>query len=198
MELFAPARASHQGGVVERMVREVRKILNNIVGDRGLTDYSLWTFMSGVESILNDRPLTKLSDDPRDMNALSPNAILVNKLDPSLPPDIFLRSDEYKKGYRYVQRLLDVFWQRFVCEYLPLLQERSKWHDLKDNFKSGDLVLMKDEATHRGQWPKAVVIESYPDKLGVVRRVKVRTTKNEYVRDVRKLCLLELHNTAAE
>ena len=190
--IFSPPLAPHQGGCVERIVKESKKILKNLIGDKGLTDYSLWTFMCGVESILNDRPLTKMSDDPRDSVTLSPNAILIGRLDPSLPPDIFMRTDEYRTGYRHVQRLLDLFWQRFVSEYLPILQERSKWHNLKTNFQPGQLVLMKDEATPRGVWPKALIVETYPDREGVVRRVKVRTAKNEYIRDIRKLCPLEI------
>lgn len=59
--------------------------------------------------------------------------------------------------------------------------------------KPGQVVLMCDDATPRGKWPKAVVVETLPDKEGVVRRVKVRTAHgSEFIRDVRKLCLLEL------
>ena len=84
---FSPPLASHQNGVVERMIREVRKILRNMLDDKPLTDYSLWSFLTGVESILNDRPLTRISTDPRDLHALSPNSILISKLDPDLSPD---------------------------------------------------------------------------------------------------------------
>ena len=190
---FSPPLASHQNGTVERIVREVKKILQNMTSERRLlTDYSLWTFLTGVESILNDRPLTKLSDDPRDLNALSPNSILISKLEPSLPPGVSLSSDEYRSGYRYVQRLLDIFWQRFTSEYLPLLQQRPKWLKVSQNLQPGQVVLMRDDVTPRGSWPKAVVEEVYPDKQGIVRRAKVRTAQSSYIRDIRKLCLLEL------
>jgi len=39
--------------------------------------------------------------------------------------------------------------------------------------------------------PKAIVVKTFPDQFGVVRKVRVRTGANTYVRDVRKLCLLE-------
>ncbi|XP_077966916.1 uncharacterized protein LOC144420936 [Styela clava] len=51
---FSPPLASHQNGVVERLIREVKKILRNMLDDKPLTDYSLWSFLAGVESILNE------------------------------------------------------------------------------------------------------------------------------------------------
>ena len=59
-------------------------------------------------------------------------------------------------------------------------------------FKPGNLVLIVDESTKRGHWPKAVVKEVMPDSNHLVRRVRVRTADgSEFVRDIRKLCLLE-------
>ncbi|XP_077972228.1 uncharacterized protein LOC144427229 [Styela clava] len=109
---FSPSLSSYQNGVVERMVQEVKRILRALLDGQFLNDYSLWSLLTGVEEILNDRPLTPLSDDPKNLNALSPNSILINRLEPSLPPDVFFRTDEYRRGYRHVQRLLDLFWQR--------------------------------------------------------------------------------------
>jgi hypothetical protein len=50
---------------------------------------------------------------------------------------------------------------------------------------------MADKNVPRGQWPKAIVEETFPDSDDVVRRVTVRTTDGVYRRDVRKLCMLE-------
>ena len=55
----------------------------------------------------------------------------------------------------------------------------------------GDLVLVVDEASPRGFWPKGIVQEVFPDKHGVVRQVLVRTASSALRRDVRKLRLLE-------
>ncbi|XP_077967683.1 uncharacterized protein LOC144421945 [Styela clava] len=188
---FSPPLASHQSGVVERLVREVKKTLRAITDGRSFLDYSLWFFLTGVERILNDRPLTPLSDDPKDLNVLTPNSILIAKLDPSLPLDKFMKTDEYRRTWRYSQGLLDLFWDRWKKDDLPLLQERQKWHTTQRNLEVGDLVLMFDDSSPRSHWPKAIVDETYPDKHGIVRRVKVRTANSTYVRDVRKLCLLE-------
>ena len=149
-----------------------------------------------MERILNDRPLTSLTDDVRDFNVLTPNSILLVNLEPSLPPDRFLRTDEYRQAWRFVQLMLDRFWIRWSREYLPQLQKRQKWLYPQRNFSVGDLVLLHGFDTPRGHWPKARVIEVYPDNDGNVRTVKVRTASSEYVRDIRKLSLLEAHSDA--
>ena len=42
-----------------------------------------------------------------------------------------------------------------------------------------------------GQWPKALVQDTFPDSDGVMRQVLVRSATGVFRRDVRKLCLLE-------
>ena len=62
---------------------------------------------------------------------------------------------------------------------------------MRKNLKVGNLVLVADKNIPRGQWPKVLVTEVFPDADGVVRRVSVRTADSTYQRDVRKICLLE-------
>jgi len=42
-----------------------------------LHNEGLNTLMCEVESIVNGRPIPKVSDDPRDLNALTPNHLLL-------------------------------------------------------------------------------------------------------------------------
>ena len=62
----------------------------------------------------------------------------------------------------------------------------------------GDLVLIIEPNTPRGQWPLGQVLETYPDKRdNVLRVVKVKAAGHPkpFVRPVTKLCIL---TTAAE
>lgn len=43
--------------------------------------------------MLDDRPITKLSEDPNDLEALTPNHLLVTKGNPILPPGLFDKED---------------------------------------------------------------------------------------------------------
>ena len=188
---FNPPAASHQGGVWERLIRSIRRILHSMVGERLVDEETLRTFLIEVEKILNDRPITPVSDDPKDLEALTPNHILLLRRNPSSSPDLFDESDRFKARWKHVHLLANEFWQRWTREYLPTLQERQKWLQPKPNFKVGDLVLLAEKNLSRGQWPKGLVEQTYPDSEGMVRQVVVRTADGVYRRDVRKLCLLE-------
>ena len=76
---------------------------------------------------------------------LTPNDILLLKSENALPPGVFVKTDNYvRMRWRQVQYLADLFWHRWTKEYLPLLQERSKWKKSQRNLKIGDLVLIVD------------------------------------------------------
>ena len=187
---FNPPAASHQGGVWERLIRSVKRILRSMIGERLLNDESLRTFLAEVEKIMNDRPITRVSHDSRDQEALTPNHVLLLRRNAALAPDD-IEEDKYRTRWRLIHSLANQFWQRWTREYLPTLQERQRWLNVRPNFRVGDLVLLADKNAPRGQWPKALVEETYPDADGIVRRVILRTADGVYQRDVRKICLLE-------
>ena len=83
---FNPPGASHHGGAWERMIRSTRKILGSLVKEQTLDDESLQTLICEAESIINGRPLTAISDDPKDLEPLTPNHLLLLRQEASLPP----------------------------------------------------------------------------------------------------------------
>ena len=90
-----------------------------------LDDEGLATLLCEVESIVNGRPVTKVSDDPRDLEALTPNHLPLLRSGPSAPPGLFSKDEIYsRRRWRQVQYLADIFWRRWIKEYLPSLQVR--------------------------------------------------------------------------
>ena len=188
---FNPPAGSHFGGVWERVIRMVRRILNAVLRQQRLDDDGLHTVMCEAEAILNDRPITKLSDDPNDLEPLTPNHILLMKGKPSLPPGLFEQHDLYvRRRWRQVQYISDLFWKRWIREYLPLLQERQKWNQKRGNLKPGDIVIIMDPTAPRGSWPLGRVLEAFHDKRGFARSVRLQTKMSIIERPVTKLCLL--------
>lgn len=189
---FNPPAGSHHGGVWERLIRTVRRVLSSVLHQQMLDDDGLHTVMCEVESILNDRPITKLFDDPNDLEPLTPNHVLLLKGKPALPPGLFEPSDMYvKRRWRQIQYISDLFWKRWVREYLPLLQERQKWNQKKRSLVAGDVVVIMDPSAPRGSWPLGKVLEVFPDKSGLVRSVNLQTKNNVIKRPITKLCLLQ-------
>jgi hypothetical protein len=188
---FNPPSASHFGGVWERMIRSVRKVLFALLHQQtDLDDESLSTLFCEVESILNNRPITKLSDDPEDLEAITPNHLLLQRSGPNLPCGIFTKDDNYaKRHWRRIQYLANSFWVRWSGEYLTQLQERQKWVRPGTNVAVGDIVLVMDN-TPRSSWALGKVVKVTTDKKGFVRMVEVRTTSSLLCRPIHKLCLL--------
>ncbi|CAL8103610.1 unnamed protein product [Calicophoron daubneyi] len=147
--------------------------------------------MAEVEKILNDRPITPVTEDPKDLDALTPNKLLLLRNNDCSGIEINLMCERYTCRWKQAQYMADVFWKRWKKEYLTTLQARSKWISLQRNFVKGDLVLVLDEKCPRGKWPKGLVVEIYPDSQGYVRKADIRMANGTVQRDVRSLCLLE-------
>ena len=151
----------------------------------------LATFFCEVENIINSRPLTTVSDDPNDLEPLTPNHLLQQKQLDSLLPDIFYPSDNYsRKQWRQIQYLTNIFWSRWMKEYLPLLQTRQKWFRTKRNLSVNDVVLVVDKSSLCGTWLLGRVIETFPDANNLIRSARVRTKYSVVLRPISKLCLI--------
>ncbi|XP_070566927.1 uncharacterized protein [Ptychodera flava] len=191
---FNPPAASHTGGVWERMIRSVKRILRSLMSNQLVDDETLLTLLSEVERILNDRPLVQQSDDPNDMEVLTPNSLLLLRRNPCTSSDLPAALTLHDRR-RQAQRMADNFWQRWTTEYLPSLQQRQKWLRPRRNLVPGDLVIIMDENQPRGYWLKGVIQHTFPDRYGNTRQVIVKTANGVLRRDVRKLCLLEEAHT---
>ena len=73
---FNPPGAPHHGGSWERLVRSVKRVLYDILGSRRVTEEVLGTTLCLVEQALNSRPITPVSTDSRELEALTPNHFL--------------------------------------------------------------------------------------------------------------------------
>ena len=186
---FNPPHASHFGGAWERQIRTIRKILNAILTEQSFTDETLHTLMCEVECIINNRPLTPVSADPRDETPLTPNHIL--HLECVTLPSCSATTDCDLVGRRQWRRaayLAEQFWRRWRREYLPLLQTRAgRSTRSSTNMKPGDIVLMVDDAVPRGTWPLGRVEAAPVSADGRVRTVWIRVRGTTFVRPITKV-----------
>ncbi|CAH8505435.1 unnamed protein product [Schistosoma rodhaini] len=187
---FSPPAASHWGGVWERVIRSVRRVLGALVKEQPLTDECLETFMIEAERIINNRPLVPVTDDSSDLDAITPAKLLLLRENVTELTNV-LSNDRYSKRWKQANYLAQVFWRRWSKEYVSPLQRRYKWTQLERNIREGDLVMICSEFSEKNKWPLGLVQRVLPSKDGLVRQVELRTRKGILVRDIRKLCLLE-------
>ena len=189
--LFNPPAASHMGGVWERQIRTVKRVLAGLTHEQILTHEMLVTLLVMAEGLVNNRPLTAVSDDPRDLEPLTPNHLLIHR-PAAAPPGLFNETDLHsRRKWRQVQYLADVFWKRWTREYLPLLRQRTKWQDPQRNVSEGDLVLVLERQLPRNKWPMGRVTAVLQGTDGLVRSARVRTKDSELLRPITKLSVLE-------
>ena len=188
---FNPPYASHMGGVWERMTRDVRKVLSIIIRNQSLDDEKFCTLLCEVESIINNRPLTPLSEDINDTAPLTPNHLLLLREGFDSEACKSEKHDRYGKRWKHVQLLAERFWKSWTRLYLPTLLVRSKWHEEHKNIQVGSLVLVSDLSVPRNEWPLARVTDVFRGPDDLIRTVKLRTAAKELVRPIHKLCVLE-------
>lgn len=190
---FIPPTASHMGGVWERLVASVKRSLRVVLGNQCVSEDVLQTVLTEVEFMVNSRPLTYVSGDINDPEPLTPNHFLLGMPQAAVSPGVFSEREVMSRSkWRQSQALSEQLWRRWQKEYLPLLLTRKKWNDEQRNFREGDLVLIVEDISPRGLWPKARVIETYPGEDGRVRSVRVKTASGSvYHRPVSKLCFIE-------
>ena len=77
---FNAPSAPNQGGIWERSICILERVLNTILGTRHLTEEVLHTTFCLVETALKSRPLTTISADPCNLNAFTPNLCSLRRI----------------------------------------------------------------------------------------------------------------------
>ncbi|XP_053698801.1 uncharacterized protein LOC128745751 [Sabethes cyaneus] len=139
---FNPPAAPHMGGVWERLVRSVKEALNTLNDGKRLTDEILHTSVTSAEDIINSRPLVYVPQEMEEAEALSPNHFLrgisPNEAQMISPPPH--SAETLRDAYKRSQELTQNMWDRWIKEYVPSLNQRTKWHGESTMLKKGDLV----------------------------------------------------------
>ena len=201
--IFNPPAAPHMGGAWERMVRSVKNVLKRLMNNQKLRVETFRSFLLEAMNIINSRPLTYKATDPNTNEAITPNHIIKLEKGGCYPIGEFSDCDiSGRKQWRISQRLADIFWKRWVKEYLPDLTRRTKWFKKVQPICEGDVVIIVDDNKPRNIWEKGTVIKIYKDATGQVRSADVKVPHyqgqnkplkfNTYKRPAVKLAVLEL------
>lgn len=111
-----------------------------------LTYEEMTTLLCKIEAVLNSRLISPISDDPSDLNALTPGHFLVlgNLFLPAEPDSTGIPLNRVKR-WELVKLQAQTFWKWWSTEYLPQLHKRGCWLSKKDNVKVGSLAILKED-----------------------------------------------------
>jgi hypothetical protein len=111
------------GGLWEAAIKSLKYHLRRIINDQKFTFEEFSTILSQLEGCLNSRPLCPLTEDPDDLNYLTPSHFI------SSGPRLALYETEkdLRTRWSHTQKIFNDIWSRWRNEYLTQLTVRSKW-----------------------------------------------------------------------
>ncbi|UYV83599.1 hypothetical protein LAZ67_23001603 [Cordylochernes scorpioides] len=189
---FIPPGAPWWGGWWERLIGMMKQLLFRILGQTSLGYEELSTAMCDVESLMNTRPLTYLTEESEDLAPLTPSLFLHEVREVGVPDLDLIDNQTLSRKYQYIKRVREDLRERFRIEYFGFLRQETRRLKTTIPLKVGDMVLIGQESLKRLHWPLARIIQLYPGKDGLVRVAKVKTSSGDKIRPIQKLYNLEI------
>ncbi|KAJ8720880.1 hypothetical protein PYW08_006345 [Mythimna loreyi] len=177
------------GGLWEAAVKSLKYHIKRVVCEQKLTYEEYSTLLAQLEACLNTRPLCAISEDPEDIDYLTPSHFLSSG--PTLT--IIETERDARTRWHFTQKIFGDIWKRWKTEYLCQLSARSKWRQQRSNLKVDDIVIIQDANLPPGKWALGRIIELHPGMDGNVRVVSIKTKNGVIKRPITKLCLLPVH-----
>ncbi|XP_068899206.1 uncharacterized protein [Tenebrio molitor] len=185
------------GGIWEINVKSIKGHLKRTIGEVVLSYEELYTLLTRIEAVLNSRPLCPLSNDPNDLNPITPGHFLIGEPLTSISErDLTTTRINRLTQWQRVEQMRQHFWHRWQREYLVQNINRSK--QLRGSgsrpstpaLEVGSMVILVEDNTPPLQWKLGRIVELHPGSDGVVRVVSVKTVKGIFKRATRKVCVL--------
>ncbi|XP_037037370.1 uncharacterized protein LOC119075084 [Bradysia coprophila] len=195
--IFIPPASPWWGGFWERLIRSLKEYLRKILGQSKLNKVQLDTTLAFVESLLNNRPLTYVSEDQDDLTPLTPAAFIQDISQTEFPEFKVLKDHEFRQKYKDLVTLKEELRSRFRSEYLGQLVQRSKPVD-NIQLDVGDMVFVVDDKRKRLEWSLAKILEVFPGKDQNSRVARIQTANGELTRSFQRLVPLEVKSSETQ
>lgn len=190
---FIPPSSPHMGGAWERLVRSVKNVFYSISHIRTPSDELLRGMLAEVENIINSRPLVYVPIEHENAEAITPNHLLLCSSNGMKPLATYDDSGvALKQNWLASQQYAEMFWRKWVKEYLPSLTLRTKWYEKTKPLQVGDLVIVVDPSSPRNVWPRGKIVGTTMAIDGQIRKARVLTRNGVIVRPATRLAILDV------
>ncbi|UYV78708.1 hypothetical protein LAZ67_16002504 [Cordylochernes scorpioides] len=123
---FIPPGAPWWGGWWERLIGMMKQLLFRILGQTSLGYEELSTVMCDVESLMNTRPLTYLTEKSEDLAPLTPSLFLHEVREVGVPDLDLIDNQTLSRKYQYIKRVREDLRERFRIEYFGFLRQETR------------------------------------------------------------------------
>ncbi|UYV80585.1 hypothetical protein LAZ67_19000825 [Cordylochernes scorpioides] len=186
---FNPPTAAFWGGWWVCLVGLMKQLIRKVLGDKTVSYEELQTVICEVESAMNSRPLTAISEESG-LVPITPAKFMCDNASCLFVPEANIVDSKFlKESHGKVQKLRETIRQRFRKEYLGFLRQNTR--NKTKSIKEGDVVLMEVNNKKRTEWPIGVIEKTYPGKDGIVRVAMIKTKRGNFLRPVQRLFFLE-------
>ena len=181
---FITPYSPHRGGAWEAMIKTTKKALYSTVWGKDLTIDNFRTILYELSSIINSRPIAELNG-----HILTPNKLMFGSelRKPPQPPSKSETKSDLLTEWRSKQRNLTAAWKVWQELYLKQLRHFQRNTSKYEHLNVGDWALIKGQTNNRDKWPIGRILETIPDKKGVIRTYRIQignesvTRSNRYV-----------------
>lgn len=187
---FIPPRAPHFSGLWESGIKSFKFYLKQVMKGSNFTYEEFLTVTNQIEGMLNSRPMTPISSNPSDLNALTPSHFLIGRPVTIVEPDLLDQRENVLSRWERTTKAIQYLWKRWYHDYISHLQQRSKWCFAKDNIKIDSLVLVKEDNMPPNSWLLGRVQELIYGKDQMVRVCMIKTKSGAIKRSISKLAIL--------
>jgi hypothetical protein len=119
---FIPPCFPHVGGIWEAGVKSMKLHLCRVVGSAKLTFEEFDTLLCQVKAVLNSRPICPLSNDPDNLQVLTPGHFFIGTSLLALPDyNLTDVSSNCLSRWLYVQQMVQQLWKCWSQDYLHQL-----------------------------------------------------------------------------
>ena len=141
------------------------------MGNKRLSLLEFHTALTEVANIMNERPIGIKPGLDSPIQLLTPNCLLMGRCTAKNPGGWLPETGNLITRFEIVQSVVKEFWTNWRELYAPTLVWDQKWHTSTRNLEVGDVVVISESNSLKGEYRLARVTEVFPSSDGLVQNV---------------------------
>ena len=171
--VFGPADSAWHQGAVESLVKVAKRSIHLSVHNQRLSVPEFLTVCAEVSNLINERPLGTMPSLDSSISILTPNSLILGRAVAKNPGGWQPQAGSAGERYRLVQEITAQFWKHWTELFAPSLVLQKKWRRACRSLKVGDVCLILESDTFKGDYRLGLVKKVVPGPDGKVRRVSL-------------------------